>query len=344
MTYKQTKIWIVDKNEQNLTEHKSIKEAALWVKNGRLVAFPTETVYGLGANALDDEAVKSIFAAKGRPSDNPLIVHVADKKQVSVLVTGIPETAEKLMEAFWPGPVTIIFQSNGSVSPLVTAGLPTVAIRIPDHPVALAFLKEAGVPVAAPSANRSQKPSPTKAEHVYQDLAGKIDGILDGGRTGVGVESTVIDCTAEVPTILRPGGVTKEQIEEVIGKVNIDPSLRNDQLAPKSPGQKYVHYAPDAPLILVSPEEDVISVIAKHKKNGAKIGVLTTDEHLYKWTEADVVISLGERKNLYTVAQNLYDCLRQFDQTDVDIILAETFPEEGIGQAIMNRLKKAAKC
>lgn len=344
LTYKQTKLWIVDRNEQNLNNNEQIKEAALWIKNGGTVAFPTETVYGLGATALSDQAVNEIFVAKGRPSDNPLIVHVAKIEQVEQLVTHIPTTAKKLMDAFWPGPLTIIFASCGKVSKYVTANLSTVAIRIPDHPVALALLENAQVPVAAPSANVSGKPSPTQAIHVLHDLTGKIDGVIDGGPTGVGVESTVIDCTTDIPTILRPGGITKEAIEQVIGEVNDDPALKDVSIAPKSPGQKYLHYAPNAPLFLVSPnEENITSLIAEQKRVNKKIGVLTTDEHVDKWEQADVIISCGTRRDLTTVAQNLYDRLRQFDEVDVDIIFAETYPQEGIGQAIMNRLEKAAR-
>lgn len=344
LTYEQTKLWIVDKSEQNLQNKDEIKEAALWIKNGRIVAFPTETVYGLGANATSDVAVEKIFAAKGRPSDNPLIVHVASIQQVQQLATHIPEVAAKLMESFWPGPLTIVLQSSGKVSQYVTANLPTVAIRMPDHPVALALLQQAEVPVAAPSANRSGKPSPTQAIHVLQDLTGKIHGVIDAGPTGVGVESTVIDCTTDIPTILRPGGITKEDIERVIGRVNIDPSLNDEELTPKSPGQKYLHYAPNAPLILVSAnEEEIRSLLMEEKKKNQKIGVLTTDENVHVWDEADVIISCGTRKDLKTVAQNLYDSLRQFDEANVDMIFAETYPKEGIGQAIMNRLEKAAQ-
>lgn len=344
LTYEQTKLWIVDKNELNLKNKDEIKEAALWIKNGRIVAFPTETVYGLGANATSDEAVEKIFTAKGRPSDNPLIVHVANMEQVHELVTHIPEVADKLMEAFWPGPLTLVLESCGKVSKYVTANLSTVAIRMPDHPVALALLERAEVPVAAPSANRSGKPSPTQAIHVLQDLTGGIHGVIDGGPTGVGVESTVVDCTTDIPTILRPGGITKEEMERVIGQVNIDPSLNDKELTPKSPGQKYLHYAPNAPLLLVSPnEKDIRAILKEEKKKHKKIGALTTDENVSLWDEADVVISCGTRTNLKTVAQNLYDCLRQFDEVNVDIIFAETFSKEGIGEAIMNRLEKAAQ-
>lgn len=341
MSYKQTKLWIVDKLNPELKYTNEIKEAALWIKNGEVVAFPTETVYGLGANALEENAVTKIFEAKGRPSDNPLIVHVASKEQVEQLVVSIPQLAEQLMEAFWPGPLTLVLPSKGNVSSAVTAGLSTVAVRVPDHPVALALLEVANVPVAAPSANRSGKPSPTQAVHVLQDLVGKINGVIDGGPTGVGLESTVVDCTTEIPIILRPGGVTKEQLEGVIGKVEIDPALKDESTAPRSPGVKYTHYAPNAPLILVDHLDEMKNHIEENRLKGYRVGVLTTEESKNKY-QADVVLSCGSRTDLNTVAQKLYDVLRQFDKQQVDIIFSETFPKEGVGQAIMNRLEKAA--
>lgn len=342
MSNKQTVYWTVDKNKDNLHKCSEIKEAALWIKQGEVIAFPTETVYGLGGNAMMDDAIEKIFTAKGRPSDNPLIVHVASKEQVRALVMEIPALAEKLMDAFWPGPLTIVLPSNNSVSQRVTANLPTVAVRIPDHPVALVLLEEANVPVAAPSANVSGKPSPTTAQHVKHDLNGKIKGIVDGGKTGVGVESTVIDCTEAIPVILRPGGITKEQLEHVAGPVKVDPALEQEGNTPRSPGVKYTHYAPNAEMYLVAEYPKRLQrFVDTYRQEGKRVGVLTTEEAVSNY-EADLILPSGFREDLETVASQLYATLRQFDEHDIDIILAETFPKQGVGEAIMNRLEKAA--
>lgn len=337
------KRWIVENDVDNKESYPQIVDAARILQQNEVVAFPTETVYGLGANAKSDEAVDKIFKAKGRPSDNPLIVHISNKNQLKELVEEVPEAAEKLMTAYWPGPLTLIFQKkDGVLSEKVTAGLDSVGIRMPDHPVALAIIEEAGLPIAAPSANRSGKPSPTTAQHVIEDLEGRIIGVVDGGETGVGVESTVVDCTGAIPVILRPGGVTKEQLEEVVGEVSVDPSLKEGKGAPKSPGMKYTHYAPDAPVWLVDgTREDVQKLVDEKRSEGLKAGVLTTDEFAGDY-RADVVFSVGRRDDLNTVAHGLYDKLRAFNNSDVDIIFAEMFPEEGVGLAIMNRLQKAA--
>lgn len=338
-----TKFWSVDKNVDNLNTYPQILEAADLLRKNEVVAFPTETVYGLGGNAYADESVLKIFEAKGRPSDNPLIVHIGKLEQIFEFVEEVPEKAQVLMEHFWPGPLTIIFNNKkGKLSDKATAGLSTVAVRMPDHPVALAIINEAGLPIAAPSANRSGRPSPTNAEHVREDLNGRISGIVDGGPTGIGVESTVIDCTEDIPRILRPGGITKEQLMEVIGEVGTDPALTNLEKAPKSPGMKYTHYAPDAPLYLVNGEREYLQQLIREKKReGLSVGVLTTLEN-EKFYDADVVYACGQRAKLETVASSLYDALRSFNKTNVDIILGETFPAEGVGQAIMNRLLKAA--
>ncbi|OLO42268.1 threonylcarbamoyl-AMP synthase [Alkalihalophilus pseudofirmus] len=342
MNNKQTEYWIVDKNQDHLNIHNEIKEAALWIKKGEVVAFPTETVYGLGGNALLDEAIEKIYTAKGRPSDNPLIVHIASKEQVGNLVSEIPILAEKLMDAFWPGPLTIILPSKNSVSTRVTANLQTIALRIPDHPVALALLEAADVPVAAPSANVSGKPSPTTAQHVNHDLNGKIKGIVDGGKTGVGVESTVVDCTETVPVILRPGGITKDQLEAVVGPVNVDPALFEEGNIPRSPGVKYTHYAPNAEMYLVNDyQRRMQTFVNQYRDEGKRVGILTTYEHVSDY-DADLILPCGYREDLETVASHLYETLRCFDDHDVEIILAETFPKQGVGVAIMNRLEKAA--
>lgn len=337
-----TNVWYVDENVDSENDYPQIVEAAECLQRNEVVAFPTETVYGLGGNALSEEAVAKIFGAKGRPADNPLIVHVASRPHVEKLVTHISKKADELMNAFWPGPLTIVLPGGKSVASNVTAGLDTVAIRMPDHPVALALLKATNLPLAAPSANISGKPSPTTAQHVIHDLSGKIAGIVDGGSTGVGLESTVVDCSGDHVTILRPGGVTKEQLEEVVGEVKVDPALGDDGQKPKSPGVKYKHYAPTAPVTLVDGSNSYLqSIVDKRRAEGAKVGVLATEESKATY-RADVIIPCGSRGNLISVANRLYDVLRQFDEADVDEIYSEVFSQDGVGAAVMNRLSKAA--
>ncbi|WP_110112633.1 L-threonylcarbamoyladenylate synthase [Bacillus sp. CGMCC 1.16541] len=337
-----TTIWTVDNNVDENKSYLQINEAAKRLRAGEVVAFPTETVYGLGGDATSDQAVDKIFLAKGRPSDNPLIVHIGHKEQLHSIVADIPAKAEKLIEQFWPGPLTVILPKKAGLSEKVTAGLSTVAVRMPAHPVALALLKEVNLPIAAPSANLSGKPSPTLAKHVMNDLNGRISGIVDGGPTGVGLESTVLDCTGEVPTILRPGGVTKHQLERVIGNVHTDQALVDEKQAPKSPGMKYTHYAPDASLIIVEGSKQFLQEkIVEYQRQGKRVGVLTTVEN-ESFYQANVVLSCGTKKNLETVASHLYDTLRAFNECEVDIILSESFSSDGVGQAIMNRLEKAA--
>lgn len=339
----ETKVWKVDKFVGNLYTYPQILEAAELLKQNELVVFPTETVYGLGANALNNEAVEKIYKAKGRPSDNPLIVHISDANQIETFVEHVPDKARQLMDVFWPGPLTIILKcKQGVLADKTTAGLSTVGVRMPDHPIALALIQASGLPIAAPSANLSGKPSPTTFAHVYNDLNGKVAGIIDGGPTGVGVESTVVDCTESTPVILRPGGITKEAMEQVIGPVEVDKQIKQQVEQPKSPGMKYKHYAPQAPMYLVEGSPEFLQqLINQYKAEGKKVAVLTTEErkHVY---EADKIVSCGKRTDLSTVAQHLYDALRAFDEEDVDIILSETFPTTGIGLAIMNRLMKAA--
>jgi L-threonylcarbamoyladenylate synthase len=340
----QTEHWIVDNLEGNLIDHPHVIQASLWIKQNEVVALPTETVYGLAGNAKSDTAITRIFEAKGRPSDNPLIVHISDRKQLEGLVSSIADNAEKLMDAFWPGPLTIVLPKGRNVSGKVTAGLSTVAVRMPNHPVALAVIEASGVPLAAPSANLSGKPSPTTANHVYEDLKGKIPGIVDGGSTGVGVESTVVECTNDIVTILRPGGVTLEDLEQVVGPGNvmIDPGIQNDKLAPRSPGMKYTHYAPDAPFVLVDGSPKFLQqLVDKERAAGRKIGILTTEERI-NFYKADCVIPAGKRENPETVAQHLYEALRSFNEAGVDQIFGEVFPKNGVGVAIMNRLEKSA--
>ncbi|SEO23142.1 L-threonylcarbamoyladenylate synthase [Amphibacillus marinus] len=319
----------------------SVASCAELLKAGEVVAFPTETVYGLGADASNPNAVTKIFTAKGRPADNPLIVHVSSLAQMEEYVTDIPAQARKIINTFMPGPITVILPSNGVIADNVTAGLATVGIRIPDHPVAQALIEATNRPIAAPSANLSGKPSPTSAIHVYQDLHGKISAILDGGSTGIGVESTVVDCTGGVPTILRPGGITREQLEIALG---IDIHVAKPDVAelPSAPGMKYKHYEPDVPLVLINGDEHFFQEkINTYRSEGRKVGILIS-EQLANALAADLVQVCGSRDELATVAAHLYQALRNFKTEDVDIILAEVYPETGVGEAIMNRLRKAA--
>ncbi|RYL94010.1 L-threonylcarbamoyladenylate synthase [Sporolactobacillus sp. THM19-2] len=339
----ETKLWRVDPGAEGLADDPQIREAAACLARGEIIAFPTETVYGLGGNAKFRDSVRKIYEAKGRPSDNPLIVHVATTEQVREICTDINPMAKKLMDAFWPGPMTLVLPSRGEVSDTVTAGLSTVAVRMPAHPVARALILASGLPIAAPSANSSGHPSPTKAEHVYHDLNGKIAGIIDGGETGVGVESTVVDCTLTPITILRPGGISKEQLEQVAGTVADDPGLTRPDQIPKAPGMKYKHYAPDATMLLVpAGKEKIQELITDEKNSERRVGVLTTEENREAFPEADVVLCCGRRSDLKTVAHRLFAVLRDFNSKKVNVIYSETFPETGIGKAIMNRLSKAA--
>lgn len=323
-----------------------LQQGATLLRRGELVAFPTETVYGLGADGTSEEAVANIFRAKGRPSDNPLIIHLAEIRQVYDWVESVPPLAEKLIHSFWPGPLTIVIKHNGRFAPQVTAGLPTVAIRIPAHPIARALIQLADLPVAAPSANRSGRPSPTRAEHVWTDLQGRISLLIDGGSAKVGVESTVIDVTGKHPVLLRPGGLSIEEIENKVGFLKVDPALQESTRKPRSPGMKYRHYAPNGEMWLYLGEpiqmiRNIQSQAKQLRKAGKRVGILTTEEHQDKYL-ADVVIACGSRKRPETVARNLFHTLHQFNEAQVDLILAETFPEQGAFYSVMNRLKKAA--
>lgn len=329
--------------DKKVDKEKIYSQAVDLLNQGEVVAFPTETVYGLGAVATDDEAVKKIYEAKGRPSDNPLIVHIGTIEEVSDYVEEVPEKAKKLMERFWPGPLTLIMKAKPDVlAKSVMAGLPTVGIRMPDHEVALELLRTLKKPLAAPSANRSGKPSPTKAEHVYEDLKGRIPLILDGGTTGIGIESTVLDVTVDPPVILRPGGVTKEMLEAEIGEVAA-PSLKEQQLesTPKAPGMKYTHYAPEAPVYLIERNREKIEKTVRELQNkGHRVALLAPSN--YASIPADYFFPFGEEEDRKQMAANLYDALRACDKTDATIILATTTSTEGVGAAIMNRLHKAA--
>ena len=332
-------------------DNEAISKASKILKNGGLVAFPTETVYGLGADALNEEAAAKIYAAKGRPSDNPLIVHIADKDSVYELATEVPEKAVMLMEAFWPGPLTIILNKKKIVPDGTTGGLDTVAIRMPSHPVAMKLIKESGVFIAAPSANTSGRPSPTLAEHVIEDMNGRIDMILDGGAVGIGIESTIVDLTGDVPTILRPGFVTKKMLESIIGEVEIDKAIiePDPNLRPKAPGMKYTHYAPKGEVTIVESinqqnkvvVDKINSLTAEKTAQGYKTAVIATRENAPLYNCENVLI-VGEADKGVTISANLYAILRKCDTIGAEYIYSEALNQNELGGAIMNRLLKAA--
>lgn len=326
-------------------QEKELELAADILREGGLVAFPTETVYGLGGNGLEPEASRKIYAAKGRPSDNPLILHISKRSELDPIVKRVPAVAEKLMDAFWPGPMTLIFEKNDCVPYATTGGLGTVAVRMPAHEGARKLIERAGVPVAAPSANTSGRPSPTTAAHVKEDLDGKIDMIVDGGSVGIGVESTIIDVTEEIPVILRPGYITKEMVAKVVGKVKMDPGLSgaNPDIRPKAPGMKYRHYAPDAAMTIYEGKQELVVQTINQKASeypAAKVGILATEETKDCYPHGQVV-SAGSRKEK-TITEGLYGALRTFDHLGVEVIFSESFSEEERSEAIMNRLLKAA--
>lgn len=342
---KKTVYWKVD---PICPDPEIIRQAGLILRRGGLVAFPTETVYGLGANALDVSAVERIFTAKGRPQDNPLIVHVSGADTVYEYTSFITRKARLLMEKFWPGPLTLILRGNGRIPDKVSGGLPDLAFRMPDHSVALALIQEAGVPVAAPSANLSGRPSPTAAGHVLADLEGRIDVVLDGGPSGMGVESTVLDMTGDIPVILRPGGITPNQIRTVTGAVTLDGTLLNiveTPSRPRSPGMKYRHYAPSAPLVLVEGSKDmvvreIVKLAEDYTLRGKKVGILCRDGQQDHYPGLTICAGTGD--DPASVAAALYSALRLFEGTGVDIILAEGVEDRGLGLAVANRLRRAA--
>ena len=352
---------VVKINEKNI-DAEQIRVAGELAKQGELVAFPTETVYGLGADALNPEASGKIYAAKGRPSDNPLIVHIAEFDALKSIVKQLPEEAGLLAEAFWPGPLTMCFHKKEVVPDETTGGLKTVAVRMPNHPVALAFIKAAGGYIAAPSANTSGRPSPTLAEHVYEDMNGKIPMILDGGQVGIGIESTIVDLTEEKITILRPGYITKEMMEEVLHReVVIDPAVNgaSKDARPKAPGMKYRHYAPKAELILVqgnsreAVNQAMLRLAEEAIAKNQYCGIMATAESLQSFKELQrdesesgknhlLLKSIGHEGDDASVAKQLYKVLREFDEEKTDIIYSESFSDTGVGQAVMNRLIRAA--
>lgn len=329
-------------------EDKSLRCAGNIIREGGVVAFPTETVYGLGGDALNRESARKIYEAKGRPSDNPLIVHICRFEDINKIVSKMPEAATRIAEEFWPGPLTMILPKSDKVPYETTGGLNTVAVRFPAHPVAQRLIAYSGGYVAAPSANLSGRPSPTTAEYVIQDMDGRIDMILDGGKVGIGLESTIIDLTVEPPQILRPGYVTREMLSRILGEVDTDVTiLRSDSgQAPKAPGMKYRHYAPKGELVVVEgSSEKVIDYInrraAEDSLRGERTGVIGTEESLEQY-QAHVVKCLGARGDQESIARNLYSVLRRMDDEQVTRIYSESFADDGFGQAIMNRLLKAA--
>lgn len=326
-----------------------IRRAGSLIAAGELVAFPTETVYGLGGDAFDEKAAEKIYAAKGRPSDNPLIVHIARLEDLAKIAEEVPQRAAILAEAFWPGPLTMILKKNKRIPDATTGGLDTVAVRMPNHPVALALIDRSGCPIAAPSANRSGRPSPTEADHVEEDLSGRISMILDGGSVGIGIESTIVDLTESKPMILRPGYVTAEMIEGILEEeVQLDPGLiaEDDSKKPKAPGMKYRHYAPKARMAIVEGNPDQVTEYINAKaaeqiKRGKRAAVIASDESRERY-RFGTVLSLGQRSEEESIALGLYGVLRECDSLGVDVIYSESFSTPRMGQAIMNRLLKAA--
>lgn len=336
------------KIDEEQIDQEAIARAGEILKRGGLVAFPTETVYGLGGDALNENSSRLIYAAKGRPSDNPLIVHITNMEALKKIVTEIPPAARKLAERYWPGPLTMIFHKSSAVPLATTGGLDTVAVRMPSHKTARAMIDAAGGYIAAPSANRSGRPSPTVARYVIEDLDGLVDMIIDGGEVNIGLESTIIDLTGEVPTILRPGYVTQDMLTETLGLVDVDRTIldANSHQVPKAPGMKYRHYAPKGNLSIVEGEpERVVSYINERisalQKEGRKTGVIATDETVARY-HGDDIKSVGSRRDEEVIARHLFRILREFDDDNVEVMFTESFETAGIGQAIMNRLLKAA--
>lgn len=325
-----------------------IEDAAKAIKEGGTVVFPTETVYGLGADALNSEAVKKIFQAKGRPQDNPLIIHVASK-DISEFVKDVPEIAQKIMDKFWPGPLTVIMNKKDIIPGETSANLSTIGVRMPDNEIALKLIELSETPIAAPSANISGRPSPTDIERCEEDLYGKVNYIIGGTKSRVGVESTIVDCTVNPPVILRPGGITLEMLKSVDPSIELDKGLMTkptDDFKPKAPGMKYKHYAPNAKVRIISGNsekvvEKIQQMVHYYIDNGKKVGILSSRENARYYNEGEVIV-IGSSHKLEEVAQNLFEDLRKFDDMNIDIILAEAFEEKGVGIAIMNRLKKSA--
>lgn len=329
--------------QTKLITQKDIELAAECLLDGQLVAFPTETVYGLGADATNEEAVSQIYQAKGRPNDNPLIAHIASLTMLEEISQDLPKEVFDLAEKFWPGPLTMIVSHNGKLAPSVTAGLETVGVRMPAHPLALELIKAVDRPLAAPSANRSGRPSPTLAEHVYEDLKGRIAGILDGGATKFGVESTVLDLTSDLPTILRPGAITAEELAAIIGPVaqSGDTKSASSVKQPKAPGMKYKHYSPNVPVYMnACPIPEAVDLL---ENRGLRVGLLADNRFSDFATEKHLSFyNLGEPDDIQSANHYLFAGLRDLEKSGVDVILVQTYSKAGAGQAYMNRLEKAA--
>lgn len=344
---------LIEKIDPDNIDSKVVEQFGKMLADGKTVIFPTETVYGLGANALDEQAASKIYVAKGRPSDNPLLVHVAERDAINPLVVDMDERAKKLIDRFWPGPLTIVFKKSDLIPKVTSGGLDTVAIRMPSDKVARALIKASGVPIAAPSANLSGKPSPTKPEHIIADMDGRVDGILVGGFCDFGVESTIVDLSDDVPMVLRPGAITLEMLKEVLGDVILDPSLssHDDNIKAKAPGMKYKHYSPNANIFMVTGGIDRFVELSEflletRANDEKKIAILCMKQNISRFEELKLkfknvhVLSLGSTYE--EVARNLFDVLIDLDRRNIDVAYAETFEEKGIGVAIMNRLKKSA--
>ncbi|MDO4261154.1 MAG: L-threonylcarbamoyladenylate synthase [Eubacteriales bacterium] len=332
------------KIDREAMDERVMERAGETLRAGGLVAFPTETVYGLGGSALDAQAARRIYEAKGRPSDNPLIVHVADMEHLERIVREVPDAARRLAEAFWPGPLTMILNKNELVPYGTTGGLETVAVRMPSDGIALELIRRGGGYVAAPSANTSGRPSPTTAQHVFEDMDGRIPMILDGGPVSIGLESTIVDLTEEIPTILRPGYISLEMVQAVLGEARMDRGLISDDsgVRPKAPGMKYRHYAPRADLKIVEgPVDRVVSYINEQADRPGRVGIICTEETKGRYPKGDVKC-IGTRKNELSIASHLFAVLREFDEDGVEAIYSESFRAPGLGEAIMNRLLKAA--
>ena len=343
-----TELFKIDEHNIDAAAKEILTKAGSIIRDGGLVAFPTETVYGLGGDALNPESSRKIYAAKGRPSDNPLIVHVASMEDVEAIVDEVPEAAYRLAEAFWPGPLTMIMNKNDKVPHETTGGLDTVAIRMPNNEIALELIRQSGGYIAAPSANTSGRPSPTLARYCVEDLSGKIEMIIDGGQVGIGLESTIVDLTSEEPMILRPGYITQDMLKEVLGRVTIDRTIidATSTQKPKAPGMKYRHYAPKGSLTIIQGNQksvvDYINARAKEAmEEGKRVGIIGTDA-TRDFYSADVIKSVGNREDESSIAHELFKVLREFDDENIDVMFSESFDDSGIGQAIMNRLLKAA--
>lgn len=342
-----TKVIKIDPNNIDL---EAIDFCADVIEKGGLVCFPTETVYGLGANCFNEKAVNNIFAAKGRPNDNPLIVHISDYEMLELVASAPAEQIDKLMKlgkAYWPGPLTMIVDKDDAIPNAVSCGLKTVGIRMPVNSIAKALIERSGVPIAAPSANISGKPSPTCFKHCFYDLDGKVDVIIDGGESAVGVESTVLDLTGDVPNILRPGAITLENVTEILGQGELYDWKQALSEKPKSPGLKYKHYSPNADVTIYQGEiakirKAIYNAASILENAGINVGILTTDDGLSYYKDFNTVLSMGDRDNPLTITNKLFTCLRTFDEMGASFVLSEGISESGVGNAVMNRLYRAA--